>query len=107
MVSEVEVQNGRRGPHTDGLNLEVSEVRSPLSMLLILQACEVAVVTALMSIPALHMLANARICFIPYWVSGPQLASKVRTCIPNSQELFTYMGECSVSYNQNMILLLD
>ena len=50
---------------------------------------------ALMSTPTLHMLANAHICFIPYWVNGPQLASNVRTCIPNSQKLLS----CSQKHN--------
>jgi len=99
LISESEAHNSRPGdsstmvasnPHTGVLNLKVSRVRIPLSMLLILQACEVAAAIALVSTPALHMFANARICFIPYWVNGPQLASKARTCISNSSVFISF-----------------
>ena len=32
--------------------------------------------------PLLHMFANARMCFMPYWVNDPQWVSKTRTCNP-------------------------
>jgi hypothetical protein len=41
--------------------------------------------------PALHMLANARVCFIPYCPSSPHCSSKART--------FTDVGETSELIN--------
>lgn len=41
--------------------------------------------------PALQIFANARMCFIPYWVNAPQFASYMRTCMSQNQVLETMM----------------
>lgn len=43
------------------------------------QALMLASFIVVPEIPLLHMFANARMCFIPYWVSDPQWDSKIRT----------------------------
>jgi hypothetical protein len=56
--------------------LEVTGVQIPRPAVgLAAQAFDAAADICAVSIPALQMFENARMCFIPYWVSGPQLAS--------------------------------
>lgn len=66
---------------TYALKPEVTGLQSPKPAVgLYLQAADAATDISEESIPALQMFAKARMCFIPYCVSGPQLDSKVRTC---------------------------
>jgi hypothetical protein len=52
--------------------------------------------------PALHMLANARVCFIPYCPSGPHCSSKARTFtdVGETTELINSLGSNSLQLQQ-------
>lgn len=74
------------------------------------QVSDAAVAILVASRPELQMFANARMCFIPYWVNGPQLLSKVRTCHlsknPSRWKFQTKSNKTSISQKDHSVLFI-